>query len=156
RVADVYRTVDAIEEKGLTDFAGCEGDAPRDGSVVAADSVVGVALGAPPADRAGQRDRIGPGGIGADVVALDRVAVGIDLNIVAGIAADDVSRAAYRATDGVAAGAAGHGHAVVAVGQSDGAGGISADVVALDDVVAAAGARNRNAIVCVAADDVAV
>ena len=79
-----------------------------------------------------------PAGVGADVVARDQVARACRLsrgNADAGVAGDDVAAPADAVPPMVLpVGAAGDVDAVGSVAQGGGAGGVGADVVALDQV----------------------
>src|SRR5207244_4304146 len=102
--------------------------------------------------------------VDADVVTLDHVGGRIragdenaaEVEIAGGVvAADDVPRRGRAAADGVAGRAVFDLHAVRAVAQSDGAGVVSADVVAEDGIPRRADVSDVNAVARVAGDDVA-
>src|SRR5262249_46511735 len=83
-----------------------------------------------------------------------RRAAVVDLHAVAVVGADDVAEAARQPADGVRRRAGGDEHAVARVAAPEGAGDVGADQVALDQG-AGRGALQVNAVIVVAADDVA-
>src|SRR5262249_45984117 len=109
---------------------------------------------------AGVAQRRGAIGADADDVAGDAVAGRpgvphrVDLDAGVGVAADDVGLSAA-AADEVIAGAGPDGDAGVGVGRLDVAGGVGADVVALDEVAGRRGVGEQDALHAVEADDVA-
>src|SRR5207253_2625105 len=94
-------------------------------------------------------------GLDADEVVLQHVAgragaVGRDT--VAGIGADQVSSDGGGPADGVAVCLAVDGDAISGIGQSSGAGGVGADVVACDDDAGSARAEDSDTVTAAAAD----
>src|SRR5262249_49522380 len=96
----------------------------------------------------------GPGGIGADVVAQHLIAAAVvDQHAVVAIAGDDIACPGDGAADRVVI--AVNLNAVVAVAQGAGAGGIDADGIAQQLIVAAGVLVDPHAVAAIAGDKVA-
>src|SRR5262249_30698599 len=98
--------------------------------------------------------RVLPGDICADVVPLDKVAGAGPVNADVLVPRDDVASRRGCSADCVAAGSTVDLHSTPAIGQRSRAGGISANVSALDQVGDGA-AEYMNAVAAVTGDDVA-
>ena len=151
----------AIESNAVTAVAG--NDVARSSHCASDEGVVG----AQEIDSRAEAKTHRPGSVRADVVALNLIAgdgVVEQLNVVTGVAGNDVARGGSCAADGVIGGTcatavvtdgyADNTLAYAATHQGGGARGVRADVVALNRRPARSGAVNLNASV-VARDDVA-